>query len=134
MRWYMKDKCSAVDEMGHCLATTDTGRKLELCPFLDGGAGTPSNTIWPGTRPTSVPSGILMHVAVWPQQTSAENWGLCYHEVQDILLEVFETISSVCKRRTSSFYTKIFTHIYFRLNSTRRRPPRWLVVYKSEKL
>ena len=30
----------------------------------------------PGPRPTSVPSGILIHSAVWPQQTWAENLGL----------------------------------------------------------
>jgi len=30
----------------------------------------------PGPRPTSVPSGILIHPAVWLQQTWAENWGL----------------------------------------------------------
>jgi len=30
-----------------------------------------------GPRPTSVPSGILIHQAVWPQQTWAENWGSC---------------------------------------------------------
>jgi len=31
-----------------------------------------------GPRPKcSVPSGILIHPAVWPQQTLAENWGLC---------------------------------------------------------
>jgi len=35
-----------------------------------------SNTMWPGTRPTSLPSGILIHPAIWPQQTWAENWGL----------------------------------------------------------
>ena len=28
------------------------------------------------SRPTSVPSGILIHISVWPQQTWAENWGL----------------------------------------------------------
>ena len=28
-------------------------------------------------RSTSVSSGILIHPAVWPQQTWAENWGLC---------------------------------------------------------
>jgi len=27
-----------------------------------------------GPRPTSVPSGILIHPAIWPQQTWAENW------------------------------------------------------------
>ena len=24
-----------------------------------------------------MPSGILIHPAIWPQQTWAENWGLC---------------------------------------------------------
>ena len=36
-------------------------------PFGEG-AGSPSNTNSPGLRPTSVPSGILMHPAVWAQQ------------------------------------------------------------------
>ena len=31
------------------------------------GAGSPSNTMWPGPRPTSLPSGILIHPTVWPQ-------------------------------------------------------------------
>jgi len=30
-------------------------------------AGNPSNTKWPGLRSTSVPSGVLIHPAVWPQ-------------------------------------------------------------------
>ena len=33
--------------------------------------------MWPGPRPTSIPSGILIQSAIWPQQTWAENWGLC---------------------------------------------------------
>jgi len=45
-------------------------------PFF-GGRGTPSSTMWPGQRPTSVPSVILIHPAVWPQYTFAKNWGLC---------------------------------------------------------
>ena len=54
------------------------GRKLEaLTPFWGRGAGSPSSTMWPGPRPTFVPSGILIHPAVWPQRTWAENWGLC---------------------------------------------------------
>jgi len=36
------------------LAKTDMGRKLGLCLF--GGTGSPSNTMWPGSRPISVPS------------------------------------------------------------------------------
>jgi len=31
---------------------------------------------WPGPTPTSTPSAILIHPAVWPQYTWAENWGL----------------------------------------------------------
>jgi len=46
-------------------------------PFLEREAGYPSNTKSPGSRPTSVPSGILIHPAIWPQQIWAENWGLC---------------------------------------------------------
>jgi len=47
------------------------------CAFFLGVAGSPSNTKSPGTRPTSIPSGILVHQAVWPQRTLAENWVLC---------------------------------------------------------
>jgi len=32
--------------------------------------------MWPGPRPTSIPSSILIHQAVWIQQTWVENWGL----------------------------------------------------------
>jgi len=59
------------------LATIDMGQivgGLGCCDLLGGGAGSPSNTMWPGPRPTSIPSGILIHPAVWPQQTWAENW------------------------------------------------------------
>jgi len=32
-----------------------------------GGAGFPSSTMWPGPRPISMPSAILVHQAVWLQ-------------------------------------------------------------------
>jgi len=51
------------------------GRKEGGVPLSESGPGSPSNTMWPGPRPTSVPSGILIHPAVWPQQTWAEKWG-----------------------------------------------------------
>ena len=41
------------------------------------GTGSPSNTKSPGLRPTSIPTDILIHAAIWPQQIWAENWGLC---------------------------------------------------------
>jgi len=72
------NKCSAVAEMGDCLATIDTGRKERgCCAPLGGGAGFPSNTMLPGPRRTLVLSGILIHPAVWPQQTWAKIGELC---------------------------------------------------------
>jgi len=56
----------------------DMGRKLGIWaphPFLGRGAGSPSNTKSPGPRPISIPSGILIHPAIWPKQIWAENWG-----------------------------------------------------------
>ena len=51
------------------LATTDMGQKLGALP-LWGGAGSPSNRMWPGPRPTSMPTFILTHATVWPQYTN----------------------------------------------------------------
>jgi len=47
-----------------------------VCTFLEV-AGFPSNTKSPGPRPAYITSGILVHQAVWPQRSFAENWGLC---------------------------------------------------------
>ena len=56
--------------MGDSLATIDMGQKVGGCAsFLGEGAGSPSNTMSPGLRPTSVPSDILIQPAVWSQQT-----------------------------------------------------------------
>jgi len=52
-------------------------RKLGLRHFGRGGAGSPSNTMSLGLRPISLPSGLLIHPAIWPQQIYAKNWGLC---------------------------------------------------------
>jgi len=57
--------------MGDRLATIDMGRKVGAAvPLSVGEAGYPSNTMWPGTRPTSVPGGILIHPTVWSQYTN----------------------------------------------------------------
>jgi len=71
-KWHL-DSCSRFD-------TIDISRKLGGCvvPLFGGGAaGSPSKTMRPGLRPTSVPSNILIQPAIWPQQTLAKNWGLC---------------------------------------------------------
>jgi len=66
------------------LATIDMGRKWGellclfpwgswvkkwglLCPFGGRRTGYQSDRMWSGLRPTSLPSGILIHQAVWPQ-------------------------------------------------------------------
>jgi len=47
-------------------------------PKILGEAGSPSSTKSPGLRSTSIPSGILIHPAIWPQQIWAKHWrGLC---------------------------------------------------------
>ena len=52
--------------MGDRLATIDMGRKVAgtAVPLSVEGAGSPFNTITPGLRPTSVPSGILILLRV----------------------------------------------------------------------
>ena len=42
-----------------------------------GRTGSPSNTKSPGPRPSCIPSDILIHAAIWPQQIWVKNWGLC---------------------------------------------------------
>ena len=52
------------------LTTTDMGRKLGAVARWRAGAESPSNTMWPGPRPTCTPSFILIHPTVWPQYTN----------------------------------------------------------------
>jgi len=61
-----QNKCSAVAEMGDRMATKTWAENWGGCIPL-GAAGSPSDTMWPGPSPPSVPSGILIHPAVWPQ-------------------------------------------------------------------
>jgi len=62
---------SSVDQMGDRLATIQTwAENWAACPLWGGGAGSPSNTMWPEPRPTSTPSSIVVHPTVWPQYTN----------------------------------------------------------------
>ena len=59
-----------------------TINRLEIwgcsAPFWGGAAVSPCNTKSPGPRPSSIPSDILIHAAIWSQHIWAENWGrLC---------------------------------------------------------
>jgi len=67
-----RNKCSAAAEMGNRLATIDMGRKLgSRAPFYGGELGL-------HLAQCGLDRGrILIHPAVWPQQTWTQNWGLC---------------------------------------------------------
>jgi len=49
------------------------GSKIGGCASFGTGARSPSNTMWPGPRPPSIPSGILIHPTVWPQYINVTN-------------------------------------------------------------
>jgi len=54
------------------LARIDMGQRVGAAvPPFSRGAESPSNTMLRGPRPTSLPSGILIYPALWPQQI----WG-----------------------------------------------------------
>ena len=67
---------SSMQPFGHNRHGPKIGRG-DCAPFFERGTGSPSNVMSLGQRPTSVPCGILIHPAIWPQQIWAENWGLC---------------------------------------------------------
>jgi len=80
MKKLKTNKSSAVAEMGDRGHNKHGPKRGKAAVPLWRRAGTPSNTTWPGPRPTSIPSGILTHASIWPQQILAENWGLCPFE------------------------------------------------------
>jgi len=61
---------------GHNTYGSKMGRGvLRRCALIwEGRAVSPSNTMLRGSMPTFLPSGILTHPAIWPQQIWAENW------------------------------------------------------------
>ena len=87
-----ENKCLAVAKMGDHLATTNTDRKLGAVPLGGGEAESPSNTMSPGPRPTSLPSGILIHPAVWPQQT----WSSGYTDASKACAHKFRSVGALC--------------------------------------
>ena len=65
---------NSVKELSNCgdgRSCHSSGPKSGGCyASFRGGAGSPSNTMWPGPRPISVPGGNLSHPTVWPQYTN----------------------------------------------------------------
>jgi len=64
----MSNKGSAVAEMGDRGHNRHGPKRGGRAVPLSRSAGNPSNTMWwPAPRSTSVPSGVFIHPAVWPQ-------------------------------------------------------------------
>jgi len=57
------------------LASKDMRRKLGAVPLS--GAGSPANTMWHGSRPTSVASGILIHLYPFCHSRHGPKRGQC---------------------------------------------------------
>jgi len=59
------------------VATADMGRKEEGAAVPQSRrTGTPSNTMWPGPKSTSVPSGVFIHLAVCHKRHGQKiGWG-----------------------------------------------------------
>jgi len=76
------------------------GRKVGegCCTSLRGAAGSPSHTISPGPKPTSVPSGILIHPTVWSQYNNVTD---SYRRCQWLVSALSCSLSHSSKRRNS---------------------------------
>ena len=68
-------KSSAVAEMGDRGHNRHRPKRGGCCALFAGAAWSPSNTMWTGPKSTSVPSGVFIHPAAWPQYIWAESWG-----------------------------------------------------------
>jgi len=89
-KWLPQCNNSSADaEMGNHLAKSRRGL---LCPFR-GGAGSPSNTMWPGLRHTSITSGILIHPTVWPQHQRYRQTGQDRQRSDSIGRTVLQTVA-----------------------------------------
>jgi len=102
------------------LATTDMGRKLGV-PLWRGGAGSPSNIMWPGLRPTSIPSFILIRPTVWPQYTNVTD--RTDRQRSDSI--GWTVLQTVAQKRPSQGRPKImifFLEIFWRILMHFRRP------------
>ena len=68
------------------------------------GAASPSNTMWPGPRPTSVPSGISIHPTVWPQYTTVTNIQTDRHTQRQRSDNIGRTVlQTVAQKRATCF-------------------------------
>ena len=89
---HLHAKCY-VDPSSHS-GTTDMSWKLgALPPFWGGGAGSPSNTMWPGQRHNRVPSFILIHSTVWDNTPTSQTGQTIRQRSNSIGWTVLQTVA-----------------------------------------
>jgi len=107
---YNCKKSSAVAEMGDRLAKIGMGRKVGAAvPLYVRRSWSPSNTMSPWV-PISIPSGILIHPAVWPQQTWAEKLSGCAVSIATKFCTVLKCPSLVVQARAPQKSTNHSQH------------------------
>jgi len=98
--------------MADHLLTIDIGQKQRGCCAPFGGAGSPSNTMWPGPKPSSMPSFILIHPTAWPQNTNVTDrqTGQTGQRFDSIARTVLETVvQKWCRLLTYVNYVAILS-------------------------
>ena len=108
------NKSSAVAEMDDRFTTIHMGRKVGAAvPLSVTVAGSPSNTMSPGPRPTSTPSGILIHPTVLPQYTNVTDRQTGQtdngHRIGRTVLQ------TVAQKRVKRTYLKPWFHVKIKL-------------------
>jgi len=95
-------------------------RKLRvgLCPFPWGGElhGSPPNAMWPsrGLRLTSIPSDILIHLTVWPQDRQTDRQ--TDRHTDSVLRTFLQIVTQPVEIQTLSSLT-LMTHVDFLLRT-----------------
>jgi len=76
------------------LPATDMGRKLGGAMSFGGGwAGSPCNTMWPGPRPTCMPSFILIRPTVWQNTPMSQTGQTDRQRTDSIGRTVLQTVA-----------------------------------------
>ena len=81
------------------------------CASFRGAAGSASNTMSPGPRPNSVPSGILIHPTVWTQYTNItdrqDKGDVSYRRTAGILVTVVQKLQG-----KAAIYAKVSRELF----------------------
>ena len=119
----MNYKSSAVAEMGNCGHNRHGPKRGRAAEPLSRRARTQSNTMWSGPRSTSIPSGVFIHLAVWPQDMGQQElssswdgrpWQICERDAVRLWRSTGNPSNTMWPaRRSTSVPSGIFIHAAF---------------------